>query len=52
MQVVTKLHPDSVGFYCFQLLLLCRHQQQHYHHQHWKFLLLKSGFDQYNIFLE
>jgi len=51
MQVVTELHPDSVVFLLLAtvsiaLLLLCC-----YHHQQWKFLLLKSGTDQYNIFL-
>lgn len=55
MQVVTKLHPDSVMFLLLAivsiaLLLLCHHQQ-HYHHQNWKFLLLKSGIDEYKIFL-
>jgi hypothetical protein len=55
MQVVTKLHPDSVVFLLLAtvsiaLLLLCRHHQQNYH-QHWKLLLLKSGYEQYKIFL-
>ena len=58
MQVFTKLYPDSVVFLLLAtisiaLLFLCRrhHHHQNYHHQHWKFLLLKSGFDQYKIFL-
>jgi len=56
MQVVTKLYPDSVVFLLLAtvsialLLLCCHHHHQHYHHQQWKFLLLKSGFDQYKFF--